>query len=214
MEQRNGSLRGDLIKWAREEQQLTMRWVADHGGPCLGYQSEVENQKKAEVRSEILSAWIRAINVTEPFVRGHVPRYLVDPDRCQGMAADVGRLIASGQAGPRDWTALTALERARETLCLISRESRQLPRVVLGHVLGLSLESLDAIMAGSLPVVKDLMLALVALTGLPESFFTHGILPVDADEADYREYQGALALARSLRLSPVQLEALIRQNLS
>jgi len=219
LEQRTGSLRGDLIKWAREEQQLTMRWVADHGGPCLGYQSEVENQKKAEVRSEKLTGWIRALNVTEPFVRGHVPRYTEHPDQCHGLAADVGRLIITR----RGWAAESALERARLTLCLTSRESRLLPRVVLAHVLGMGLDTLEGYMDGSLPVVKEVMLALCALTGLPESFFTHGILPDESEAAagdDLREwlslraYREALVQARRLNITPEKLEALIRQSLS
>lgn len=202
LEEKSGSLRGDLIKWAREEQRLTMRWVADHGGPCLGYQSEVENKKKAEVRWDKLTPWIKALNVTEPFVRGHLARYIDDPAACRGLAADVGQLIAESEI---DWGAMPYNERARQVLCLISRESRQLPRVVLAYVLNLELESLDALMSGTISLTPYLIEALGELTTLPESFFRHGI----RSTGPVPDYAVAVEAARQRGISPDQLLRMI-----
>lgn len=208
MEEKSRSLRGDLIKWAREEQGLTMRWVADHGGPCLGYQSEVENKKKDEVRWDKLTAWIRAINVTEPFVRGRIPKYNDDPDGCRGLAADVGKIVRESDA---DWASLAIGERTRQVLCLISRESRQLPRVVLAHVLGLELRTLDALMGGELSFVPHQIKALSELTALPEAFFTHGIREMVAAETP-TDYASVIEVARQKGLSPSDLLHLIEQR--
>lgn len=205
MEAKSGSLRGDLIKWAREGQRLTMRWVADHGGPCLGYQSEVENKKKAEVRWDKLTPWIKALNITEPFVRGNVPRYGDDPSGCRGLAADVGQMIV---AGSDDWSKLSFGERARQVLCLISRESTKLPRVVLAFVLGLELESLDALMSGQLPFTPYLIDAMVELTALPRAFFEHGIRMEEASA----DWALAVEVARKRGLSPQDLIRLIEGN--
>jgi transcriptional regulator with XRE-family HTH domain len=198
------SLRGDLIQWSREQQRLTMRWVAEHGGPCLGYQSEVENGKKVEVRSDKLGRWTKLLNVTEPFVRGLVPRYTDDPDACRGLAADVGKLVGSR---PVNWPALSSLERARRVLCLVSQESRQLPRVVLAHVLTLEVQTLDAYLSGELPLAKRLVEVLGDLTTLPENFFKYGVLEQPDDD-----YQAALEAARARGISPDALLRLIEQS--
>lgn len=180
-----------------------MRWVADHGGPCLGYQSEVENKKKAEVRWDKLTPWIKALNITEPFVRGIIPRYIDDPAGCRGLAADVGQLIRESS---ENWAALTFGERARQVLCLISRESQKLPRVVLAHTLSLELQTLEAYMSGQLGFLPHLVKALSDLTALPDSFFTHGIL-MEESQADYAE---AVEVARQHRISPADLIRLIK----
>lgn len=201
------SLRGDLIKWAREEQRLTMRWVADHGGPCLGYQSEVENNKKVEVRSDKLGPWMRLLNVTEPFVRGQVPRYTENPAACRGLAADVGQLVARR---PVDWQALPPLERARRVLCLVSQESLKLPRIVLAHVLTLEVETLDAYMSGQLPLTGYLVEVLSDLTTLPDGFFKHGLLELSVAE-EAAEYRAVVEAAKAHGISPEVLLRLIEQ---
>lgn len=206
MDEKYRSLRGDLIKWAREEQRLTMRWVAEHGGPCLGYQSEVENSKKAEVHSDKLGRWTKLLNVTEPFVRGQVPRYIDDPGACRGLAPDVGKLVSGGQM---DWMSLPLLERARRVLCLVSQESSKLPRVVLGHVLTLELETLDAYMNGALPLTQYLVTVLGELTMLPESFFKYGL--VDSVAELPAEYRTVVEAARARGISPDRLLRLIEQ---
>jgi len=207
VEAKSGSLRGDLIKWAREEQRLTMRWVSDHGGPCLGYQSEVENQKKAEVRWDKLTPWIKALHVTEPFVRGHLPRYSDDPEACRGLAADAGRLIKESS---EHWAAMPFGERARQVLGLVSRESRQLPRVVLAHVLGQGLESLDAMMSGTMLVTPHVLEALCVLTTLPRSFFDYGYWVAETP-ADYGQ---AIEAARQRGISPEELLRLVEETRS
>jgi hypothetical protein len=205
-----------------------MRQIKDRGGPSLGYQSEVEHGKKVEVRSDVLSDWISTLGVNEPFVRGQIPRYLDDPDACRGLAADVGRLIASGRAANIEWVNLMPLDRARQVLWLISTKSRKLPRLVLAWVLGLEAASLDAVVQGRMPLVRDLMKAIADLTTLPEEFFKYGTLgepDAAAEEADQysalaalepeqtdAEEQAALdivRLARSKGLTLADLRALV-----
>lgn len=210
MEQKLGSVRGDLIKWARQSQDLTMRWVRDHGGPCLGYQSEVENAKKAEVRFEVLAGWIGALNVTEAFVRGHIPSYLENPEACRGLAADVGELIRSGRAGRRSWESLTPMDRVREVLALIRRHSdRKLPRVVLAYVLGLEPDSLDATLTGGQPIVQKLMEAIAVMTTLPDSFFRQGRL--ESEPLAPSGYLAVMDEARQYGLTPDELREMIRR---
>lgn len=207
MEQKLGSVRGDLIRWARMAQDLTMRGVKDRGGPCLGYQSEVENAKKAEVRSEVLAGWIWALNVTESFVRGHMPRYLENPVACRGLAADVGELIQTGVAGA-GWKALSPLDRTREVLALISLRSEKLPRVVLAYVLGLELTSLDATITGGQPVVHDLMQAIGALTGLPDGYFKSW--QADTSREEPAGYAAVFSLAQREGVTPEELQELLQ----
>lgn len=148
-----------------------MRWVRDHGGPSLGYQSEVEHRKKDEVRSGLLMTWAGILNVTEAFARGQVPRYADGRVACRGIAADVAALVAADPA----WLAgLEPLQRCREVLRLIADRSKQTPRVVLAHVLGLTLRSLDAMLVGDIPVARDLIPAMADLTTVPESFLRSG----------------------------------------
>ncbi|HYG59275.1 MAG TPA: helix-turn-helix domain-containing protein, partial [Symbiobacteriaceae bacterium] len=76
------TVRGELLRWAREQQRLSLRQVAQRGGPCPAHQSEFERGKKRETTSRMLEHWVKALNVTEAFARGQVFRYLEGPDRC------------------------------------------------------------------------------------------------------------------------------------
>lgn len=167
-------VRGDLIHWARKQQEMTMRTVHELGGPCPGYQSEVENLRKSEVGSRLLVNWVKALGVTLAFARGEVPVYHVAPEACRGRAADIA--IHIGEGG-HHWAALTAETRAARVLCLIADHSHQLPRVVLAHTLGAQLKTLEAMMLGQHPIVKATIQALSDLTTFGLRFFYYGELP-------------------------------------
>lgn len=201
---------GELIQWARNEQELTMRWVRDHGGPSLGYQSEVEHLKKDEVRSELLVTWVGLLNVTERFVRGQIPRYADDPAACRGLAADVAPQVMAEQ---ERLAGLDPMERVREVLRMITRTSRQLPRVVLAYVLSLSLPSLDGILLGEIPIQMELVKAVSDLTGVSESFLRTGqglneSFPLTA------ELRAAIEEAETAGWAQSDLAALIRRHVS
>lgn len=202
-QEKSGSVRGDLLRWARTQQHLTMRWVHEHGGPCLGYQSEVERNKKAEVRYDMLVGWIRALNVTEEFARGAIPRYTEAPTAAAGMAGHVRVLITSAKIAGPNWQGLTPEERVRQVLQLTLRHSPRFPRVVLAWALGFEVATLEGTLDGTYPVAKGLMEATSALTTLPVEFFTHGTLESD--------YQPVLERARSLGVTPQDLLRLLDQ---
>lgn len=222
---------GDRLRWARVQQSLTMREVRVRGGPSLSYQSEVENGVKEEVHVDLLNAWVRALNVTEEFARGNIQRCDVDPEACRGLAEDVGELIASGRTDLPAWSSLTARDRTRHVLKLITFTSPRFPRVVLAYTLGLSLKTLDDMILGQHPVMKSHMQVISALTALPESFFTQGqlfaarsqVLPGWGDSAAtalltvqelqelvaLRQYLPALRLARRAGITPSELQKLV-----
>jgi transcriptional regulator with XRE-family HTH domain len=217
-----GYVRGERIKWVREQLELTMRQVKERGGPSLGYQSEVEHGKKVEVRSDVLSDWIRTLGVNESFVRGEIPRYIDDPAACRGLAADVAHLIASGQVRHIEWVELSGLERARQVLWLVSTRSRKLPRVVLAWVLGIEVATLDAMVNGQVPLVQWAMQSLVELTTLSEEFFKFGVVGRLSEEAALetaaalaepdaveQAYRDIIDLALRRGLTPAGLRALV-----
>lgn len=156
-----------------------MRWIQEHGGPSLGYQSEVETLKKREVSSEVLSTWLSLLNITEAFARGEIPTYAEDPNACRGLAGDVGALVQSGAPDLPDWGSLSTLDRARHLLHQVSARSAKLPRLVLAHTLGVELKSLEAMIDGTAPIVLHQLQALTGLTALPEEFFKTGRLGED-----------------------------------
>lgn len=203
-------VRGDLIRWARTEQSLTMRVIHDRGGPSPGYQSEVENGAKSEVRSTLLARWAKALDVTEGFIRGSLPVYREHPAECRGLAGHVAARIAAGGPDLPDWASLAPLERARQVLQLVTRESPILPRVVAAHVLGLSLDAFDRIAAGELPMVKDLAAAVADLTALPTPFFRFGRLTYPSDELDWPQYADAVREVVAAGISPEELRAWAR----
>lgn len=167
-------VRGDLLRWARQQQGLSTRSLKDRGGPSLGYMSEVENRKKSEVRSDVLVRWTQLLGITETFARGQIPRYHYDPAACRGLAADVGSLIMSDTK--RNWASLSPLERCRQVLVLIAQKSRQLPPTVLAYVLDVELDTLVYMINGTHPIMREQMRALADLTSLPEGFFKYGVL--------------------------------------
>lgn len=201
-----GAVDGNLIKWAREQQELTLRTVLDRGGPSIGFQSEVERGRKTEVSAKILQTWVKILGVTEAFARGEVVAYNKEPAECRGFAGDVVSVV---MADPANWAAMGSMERFRNVLWTIGTRSRKAPRVVLAYVLGLELESLDRLLNGDMIPAQALVKAVAELTTLPEEFFRVGRL----ERADVRRtYDPVIDLALAEGLTPDDLEHLIRRR--
>jgi transcriptional regulator with XRE-family HTH domain len=199
-------VRGDLLRWAREQQGFSSRYVEARGGPSRSYLSEVENGRKREVSSTVLACWVRILNVTEAFARGQLARYKDDPDLVAGLAAEIGAIVTSGGAAQPYWAGMSERERVREVLCLIAQQSKHLPRVVLAWVLDLQVTSADALLLGEYPVMPQHREAAAALTLLAESFFSHGM------SAGYEPYIPVFLRALELGISPQELLLLIEAH--
>lgn len=205
-------VRGDLLQWAREQQDFTMRWVNDQGGPSLGYQSEVERGLKREVSSNVLAAWVRILRVTPAFARGQVPRYRENPTGCAGMARPVALAIVEGRPNHPDWKGLNPEERMREALRLIGQECPALPRVVLAHVLGVSVVTLDAMMLGTHPIMPEPARAIMSLTTLPDEFWVHGETERPGESGLLGRYLAPLRLAEQKGITPEEMTDWIRRR--
>lgn len=212
MDSAGDRVHGALLQWAREQQDLTMRWVNDQGGPSLGYQSEVERGIKQEVSSEILASWVSILQVTSSFARGQVPTWREQPTACAGLARSVALALAEEPTPQTNWQALSPQERMREVLRLIVRECPHLPRVVLAHVLGLSVATLDAMMLGTHPVMREPARAIAELTTLPDSFWLHGQLERPEESGLLARYLAPLRLAQQQGITPEQMTAWIHRR--
>lgn len=166
---------GERLKWAREQQNLTMENVQERGGPAKGYQSEVETGKKSEVSSQKLGSWCRALGVTPAFARDLVPR--LDPKapsgRCRGLAGWVEPDLR--QRLP-EFQAMTPPERVRQVLRMIVKSS-DLPTVVLAHVMALEVPALLNLLYDQSITPTEIQMRQVAiLTAIPTRFFRYGEL--------------------------------------
>lgn len=187
-----------------------MRQVYDQGGPSLGYQSEVEREIKQEVSSDVLASWVRILKVTAAFARGQVPRWRENPTACAGLAGPLALAIAEGRPHHPDWRSLSPQDRMREVLCLIARDCSNLPRVVLAHVLGLSVVTLDAMMMGGHPIMQEPAQIIASLTPLPDSFWLNGEVERSEDSALLARYLVPLRLADKAGITPEEMTAWIR----
>ena len=166
-------IRGELLKWAREQRGLTMRNVYDAGGPSVSYQCEVEKGRKRNVHGEKLSRWLRVLDVPEAFVRGNRQPYHEAPAETKGLAADIRDELLALQATPR-WAAMRTQERLRTVLQRLTR-ARHLTTLVLAYVLGLDLDALDAMLTGTLDIPKDQVGAIADLTLLDPADLLEGV---------------------------------------
>jgi hypothetical protein len=185
-----------------------MRVVRERGGPCLGYQSEVEHGKKIEVHSDVLLAWVDILEITPDFARGHLVPYAEDKTACKGKAGDIAALIYGRRPDLPDWKSLDALPRLRAVLRLIVNESKHLPRVVLAYVLSMGLDNLDGLLVGTVPPTKEVKEAVEALTTLPSTFFKYGEIE---DAVLLEEYLPAILLAQRAGMTCEALQRLIER---
>lgn len=195
------AVNGQLIKWAREQQGITLRSVLDRGGPSIGFQSEVERGRKTEVSSKTLQTWVRVLGVTENFARGQVPRYGEAPLACKGLACDV---LGQIRIGP-EWVNLSPSDRLRLVLQQIATSSRKVPRVVLAYVLGIELQTLDRIIHGPFVVAPWMAKAASDLTSLPEDFFVSVSSQVLGEMDQLNSYRVVVSKAVQLGITPQDL---------
>ncbi|HLO03056.1 MAG TPA: helix-turn-helix transcriptional regulator [Symbiobacteriaceae bacterium] len=174
-----GKVVGHLLKWAREQQELTMRDVQLRGGPAPGYQSEVENGQKGEVSAEKLYAWCRTLTVTPAFARGQVPRLEpTTPGRCRGLA---GWIEPEVRQNLPEFEALLPIERFQRVLKMIAT-SAELPIVVLAYVMAMDVSALKNLLyedARSLYITEVQLKQVAVLTAMPTRFFKLGKLCED-----------------------------------
>jgi transcriptional regulator with XRE-family HTH domain len=201
-----GIVQGELLRWARQQQGLSMRDVAARAGISPGYQSEVERGVKREVRGKMLNAWLTCLHVTEAFARGEVPRYAVEPDRCKGLAADVGAAL---QTAGVDWANLSPTERVRHVLRLIASESTRVPRVVLAYLFHLDVATLDHIIQGETPLGSYMAKGVSDLAAIPELFLRTGRWGNERAEDVLQELLPAIRFALELNFTGQDLKELI-----
>jgi transcriptional regulator with XRE-family HTH domain len=166
---------GRHLKWAREQQNLTMENVEDLLGPAKGYQSEVEKGKKQEVSSKKLGEWCRALKITPAFARGQVHQLdpKAAPGRCRGLAGWVEPEVRARLA---EFQAMTPPERVREVLRMIVR-SPELPTVVLAYVMALEVSALLNLLYDPSTTPTEVQMRQVAiLTAIPTRFYRFGEL--------------------------------------
>lgn len=173
-----GKVNGRLLRWARDQLGLSARAVQARGGPSPAYQCEVEKGLKAEVSQDVLSSWVVALNVTEAFARGELDVYARDPTSCEGLAASVRHRIVA-QAHPQ----MSMLERYRLALTYMADHAQRVPRLVLAHVLGVELQTLEGMILGHVRMSAMILKAIRDLTTLPDIFFATGRMPGSVRDA-------------------------------
>lgn len=179
-----------LLRWAREQQNLTLRDVRALGGPSLGYLSEMEKGKKDHPDPELLDTLLTILNISEGFALGQIPQYTDDPVRCRGLASDVAPRIR----GDESLRTMGVLERSCHALRVICTESAQVKKVDVAYILGTAVATLNDLLSGTFPIKLEQMRILADLTGLPEVFFLKGL--------DETSYQPLVDLAMGLGLTP------------
>lgn len=157
-------VRGDLLRHARLEQNLSMRDVLARGGPSLGLQSAVERGLKAKLRQDLLTRWVAALQVTLPYALGHLPS-LREGKGPVGLAPEVG-LIARKMPGLES---RSAQERAQRVLILLTK-TRYFSEVVLAYVLDLPVGALREMLHGKREIPASLLPHLAAIVGLEDLF--------------------------------------------
>jgi transcriptional regulator with XRE-family HTH domain len=206
-----GAIRGDLLKWARNERGLSLRKLSAQIGVAFSYLSELENGKKTAVRTDRLVLLVEALGVTDAFARGRMPRYLNDPAACRGLAgACINRV--SSELESDTWTRLSVSARLGRVLSLVAEHSASLPRLVLAYVLGISLESLEGYIQGAFQAPpRHLLTAVSDLIGLPETVFMGGRTQSLEPERILNELLPAIEMAVRAKVPTGELKALIYQ---
>jgi transcriptional regulator with XRE-family HTH domain len=196
---------GDRIRFARKQQNLTMRQVAKNGGPCPSFQSEVENGRKKTVGAELLKVWAKNLNVPTDFPSGRPPCYHIDRNGCVGLARDVGAWVRK-QLYATELSVSDASVWRRLVLRQIARNTNIFTPVSLAYTLNLDLAVLERMEEGRVDIPYAQIRALADLTELPESWLMDG----DTTELVVESYRDAIILAHRKGISPKQL--LVRIN--
>lgn len=192
-------LNGRLIRWAREQLNLSVRQVRDLGGPATGYQSEIENGGKRNPTAAVRQRWFEILQIPESFARGEIPRYSDQPALCVGLAADVGRQLVNDPS----WRAQSPVQRTLTVLRQVCCGSQKLTKTAVAYVLGFSVEGLDDLLAGKWPVGRQQVEVLAVLTDIPVNLLTQTQFSDD-------EYTPLIAEAKRLGLPPAEALARLR----
>lgn len=205
-------IRGDLLSKARREQNITMQWIRERGGPSPAYQCEVEHGTKTEVGSQVLGVWVRLLKVTEAFARGQVAQYHQDPVACRGLAAHVKERVVESGIPASVWAGMDPVVRARRILELVVQAPTPVPKAVLAHILGVRLEVVEGMLDGTLPIMPHTVKALSDITTLPDRFFRYGFIDSDRDTELLVKYGEALREADELGISADELGKWVRRH--
>lgn len=198
------SVRGVLMRWAREQLGFTGSEVTDRGGPSKTYLCELEKGTKSNIQPDFLSRWATALGVTVDFAQGKIPRYHKQPQECIGLVADIGRQDSTYSKLEN----LDPIDRPRALLELISSH-RKLPLPVLAFVLSLEVQTVRAYITGEFPVPGELIKPMSDLTMVSETFIK-GQDEVPETSAEIASYFPAVRLAIRRKITPAHLEDTIR----
>lgn len=168
-------IRGDIIRWVRQQRALNMRTVHDRGGPTPAYQSAVETGVKTDVSGNMLKRWLAVLDVSEPFVRGAYPRYHQEPWAVNVLPAGAVAAARALLLNPL-WEAKGAAERARDTLRALANAGGLTP-TILAYMLDVDVVIIHEWLAEQRDIPKDQVEAMAALTQLSEKEILNGLSP-------------------------------------
>lgn len=209
------------LRWARQEQGITLQQLSERTGRAVSYLSQLENGARLNPTKQTVEAVAGGLGVSPSFLFGESPR---PPFNEQANLLVSARAFTLSLRFRRHWEALPgptrweiALDGPRRRFCLVvefllQTEPGGFSPVELAWQLGMSLGQYRAIMAEeevSLPFLEQMAL----ISGVPMRFLTHGEmaeLPAPPAPAEISRYFEALRLAVERALPPERLEGWIR----
>lgn len=201
-------VRGDLLRWARNQRGLSLRHVKTLGGPSIAFQCEIENHKKTEVSTKVLERWVEVLGVTVDFAQGRVPRFVGEEQACRGFLREVAAKIRAGEPEAPDWPRLSATERVRRVLRLAVAELGS--DLGLAHLLGLDIQALQAMMAGQVLIQPEMLHTVAHVSTLPLDFLKRGVRQND-EETPLAAFREGIRLALQKQITPSELQWVISQ---
>ncbi len=216
----SGSL-AQRLRWARLEQGVTLQQLSDRTGRAVSYLSQLEHGIKQNPTKQTVEALAEALGVRPAFLMGEVPRPPFD-DRSDVMLA--AQAFTLGERFRRRWAAIPPAEQLQLALgdppvrfgAVVRFLGEQgMATVEVAWQLGISPPELSAVLEGGRDVSCLFLEQLSRVAGVPLRFFTHGELEATQaspglEAAAGLRYVRAIQLALERKVSPEQLEALIR----
>jgi transcriptional regulator with XRE-family HTH domain len=225
---RDDGLMGQRIRWARQQQGITLQLLSERSHKAVSYLSQLETGVKRNPTMQTVEALASALYVRPAFLLGEVPGPLLDRSDSLRSPAESAHPGDSkpGQAFALHWEGLADAERFELSLAdpvqrftlvigfLLERFAENFTPIELAWQLGMSAGQFQAILTEGQEVSHTFMAQLANLTGIPLCFFTQGrfqvAAPAPALQAEALHYLEAIRLAMASNLSPQRLEALIR----
>lgn len=226
---RDDGLMGQRLRWARQQQGITLQLLSERSHKAVSYLSQLETGTKRNPTMQTVEALASALHVRPAFLLGEVPGPLLARSHTVRSHASSSHSHASapGQAFALYWEGLAQDRRFELSLAdpverftlvlrfLLERFAENFTPIELAWQLGMSAGQFQAILTEGQEVSHTFMEQLAGLTGIPLCFFTHGQFQVAASpaldlRADALQYLEAIRLAMASNLSPERLEALIR----